>query len=312
MQISLISLTALFISRPALSVRRGHAGLCNYTAQVQLSSDGPVQLLATRECSIAFHIWQSLACSKGLDRAALPAALATAAQIITVPTSWEALVNQEVLADLIVMDLSHRLPPQATLWSVQQILKSSCPAAIKLMLVLLKHFHTSKHRAIKILTKSHTDPPNPDQDTASQHDQIAAVAYETLSIADLLKGTLLLFKLIEVAKVVGDEAAVGPASVALWGLVTYIQQAMQAKACSTAEEQWNGTMSEEQYQEQLQYSLLLMQMVCIVKQQLIKALGPKSDALLSTCFAIEGVLIMLHHQEVSFRIVQTGKYKRLA
>ena len=274
--------------------------LFNHVAQVQ------------PQCSIAFHAWQSLVCNEVLDRAALPAALATAAQIITVPTSWEALVTQEVLADLITLDPSHRIPPQATLWSLQQILESTCPAAVKLILVLLNHFQASKHTAMKILTKSHTGSSEPSPCTAFQQDQIAAVAYETLSVTDLLKGTLLLFKLIEVADVVGNEETVGPASVALWGLLTQIHQAMQAKACSTAEEQWNGTMSIEQYQEQMQYSLLLIKMVSIVKQQLIEALGPKSDVLLSTCFAIEGVLIMLHHQEVSFRIVQTGKYKRLA
>ena len=281
-------------------------------SQVQRSSDGPVQLLATFDYSIAFHTWQSFDCSEVLDRAALPAALAEAAQIITLPTSWGALVNHQVLADLILLDPSHRIPPQATLWSLQQILKSSCPAAVKLMLVLLNHFQTSKLRAIRFLTKSHTGSPTPDQGTASQQDQLAAVAYETLSITDLLKGTLLLLKLIELASIKGDEAAVGPASVALWSLVTYIHQAMQAKACSIAVEQWNGTMSVEQYQEQLQYSLLLIQMVSIVEQQLVKALCPKLHVLLSTCFAIEGVLIFLHHQEVSFRIVQTGKYKRLA
>ena len=279
-----------------------------FMAQGQRSSDGPVQLSATlHECSLAFHTWQSLACSEVLDRAALPAALATAAQIITMPTSWEALVNQEVLADLIVLDPSHRLPPQASSWSLQQILNSSCPAAVKLMLVLLNHFQESKHTALKDLTKSHRGSPKASPRTAFQRDQVAAVAYEALSITDLLKGTLLLFKLVELASTVGNEATVGPASVVLWGLLTYIQQAIQAKACSAAEEQWNGITSVEQYQEQLQYSLLLVQMMSVAKQQLIKALGPKLDVPLSTCFAIEGVLIILHHQEVSFQIFQTGK-----
>ena len=281
-------------------------------AQVQRSSDGPVQLLATFEFSIAFHTWQSFTCREVEDEAALPAALATAVQIFAVPTAWEAFVKQEVLADLTVLDPSHRLPPQASLWSLEQILTSTCPAAVKLMLVILNQFNATKHKARKILTKSHTGSPNPNQYMASQQDQIAAAAYETFSFSDLLKTTLLLFKLIELASIVRPEAAVGPAMAALWSLLTQIHQAMQAKACSTAEEQKNGTMSIEQYQEQLQYSLLLIKMVSIVKQQLIKALGPKSDVLLSTCFAIEGVLIMLHHQEVSFRIVQTGKYKRLA
>ena len=290
-------------------------GLCwrhfNHVIQVQRSSDGPVHLLATFDCTVAFHTWQSLACGDVLDRAARPAALVTAAQIIIMPNSWEALVNQEVLADLTLLDPSHCIPPQATLWSLQQILKSSCPAAVKLMLVLLNHFQTSKHRAIKIITESHRVSPHPSPCTASQPSQIAAVAYETLSVIELLKGTLLLFKLIEVANVVEREAAV-TALVALWSLVSNMLQAMEAKACSTVEDQWNGAMSEQQHREQLQYSLLLLQMMSTVKQQLVKALSSGSAVRLSMCFAIEGVLIILHHKEVSSHIVQTGKYKRLS
>jgi len=268
--------------------------------QVQRSSDGPVQLLADFVCRIAFHTWQSFNFKQALDQEALPAALETAARAITMPAALEALADQELLTALVGLEPLSLLPHQISLTDLQPASHSE-PAMLVVMLV-----HLFGTVALEHLTQSQGDSSIPD--TQRQPEQMQPGADQCIECIDLLRGALVVFKLIQLASSVQDPQAIGPAMIALWSVLAVTEKTIRTEFCSVAKDQLHAGLSTDGYREQLQYCLLLVQVIVLAQKQLSKAQGALSCVHLQVCLAMEDVLIRLHHKEVALEIVRSGKH----
>jgi len=187
--------------------------------QVQRSSDGPVQLLADFVCRIAFHTWRSFNFKQALDQEALPAALETAARAITMPAALEALADQELLTALVGLEPLSLLPHQISLTDLQPASHSE-PAMLVVVLV-----HLFGTVALEHLTQSQGDSSIPD--TQRQPEQMQPGADQCIECIDLLRGALVVFKLIQLASSVQDPQAIGPAMIALWSVLAVTEKTIR-------------------------------------------------------------------------------------
>ncbi|KAL0032370.1 hypothetical protein WJX79_007806 [Trebouxia sp. C0005] len=103
-----------------------------------------------------------------------------------------------------------------------------------------------------------------------------------------------------------DPHAIGPAMTALWSVLAVTEKTLRTEFCSAAKDQLHAGMSAEEYREQLQSCLLLVQVIMLVQKQLSKAQVALSYVHLQVCLAMEDVLIRLHHKEVAQEIVESG------
>ncbi|DBA65715.1 TPA: hypothetical protein ACH3X2_002762 [Trebouxia sp. C0005] len=263
--------------------------------QVQRSSDGPVQLMADFVCSIAFHTWQSFHFKQALNQEALPAALETAARAIMLPA---ALTDKDLLTALVGLEPLSLLPNQISLTDSQP---ASRMEPEMLVVVLVHLFSTVAHEH---LTQSQGESSI--TDTQRQPGQMQPNADQCFNCIDLLRGALVLFKLIQLAGSVQDPHAIGPAMTALWSVLAVTEKTLRTEFCSAAKDQLHAGMSAEEYREQLQSCLLLVQVIMLVQKQLSKAQVALSYVHLQVCLAMEDVLIRLHHKEVAQEIVESG------
>jgi hypothetical protein len=268
--------------------------------QVQRSSDGPVQLLAEFVCSIAFHTWRSFNFKQSLYQEALPAALETAARAIMTPAALETLADQDLLTALVGLEPLSLLPNQVRLTDLQPASPSQ-PA--KLVVVLVHLFGTV---AFEHVTRSQGDASIPD--TQRQPEQMQPDADQRFKCIDLLRGALVVFKLIQLASSVQDPQAIGPAMIALWSVLAVTEKTIRTEFCRAANNKLHADFFKGRYREQLQYCLLLVKVITLVQKQLIEAGGILSCKHLQVCLAMEDVLIRLHHKEVALEIDRSGKH----
>ncbi len=239
--------------------------------QVQRSSDGPVQLLAEFVCSIAFHTWRSFNFKQSLYQEALPAALETAARAIMTPAALETLADEDLLTALVGLEPLSLLPDQTSLTDLQ-LASPSAPA--KLVVVLVHLFGTV---AFEHVTQSQGDASIPD--TQRQPEQMQPDAHQCFKCIGLLRGALVVFKLIQLASSVQDPQAIGPAMIALWSVLAVTEKTIRTEFCRAANNQLHADFFKGRYREQLQ-----------------------------VCLAMEDVLIRLHHKEVALEIDKSGKH----
>ena len=274
------------------------------SVQVQRSSDGPVQLLADFVCSIAFHTWRSFNFKQVLYQEALPNALETAARAIMMPAALNSLAGQDLLTALVGLEPLSLLPNQISLTDSQP---ASHLEPAMLVVVLVHLFRTV---ALDHLTQSQEDSSV--TDTQRQPEQMQPNADQCFKCIDLLRGALVVFKLIQLAGSVQDPHAIGPAMSALWSVLAVTEKTIRTQFCSAAKDQLHAGLSTEEYREQLQSCLLLVQVIMLVQEQLSQAQVTVSCVAVSwrlqVCLAMEDVLIRLHHKEVALEIVKSGKH----